>query len=69
MLEQTRIVEVSEVPGIEPPVLLTEIEAQIPRGTDRYLLPFGFIAEDAMHGALPQQLALARVRRGAASAS
>jgi len=64
VLEQTRIVEISAVPGIEPPVLLTEIEARMPRGTDRYLLPFGFIAEDAIAGALPQQLALARVRRG-----
>ncbi len=64
VLEQTRIVEISAVPGIEPPVLLAEIEARMPRGTDRYLLPFGFIAEDAMAGALPQQLALARVRRG-----
>jgi len=64
VIELTRIVEISAVPGIEPPVLLTEIEVQMPRGTDRYLLPFGFIAEDAIAGALPQQLALARVRRG-----
>ncbi len=64
VLEHTRIVEISAVPGIEPPVLLAEIEAQMPRGIDRYLLPFGFIAEDAIAGALPQQLALARVRRG-----
>jgi maltose alpha-D-glucosyltransferase/alpha-amylase len=63
-LQRTRIVQVAEVPGIEPPVLLAEIEAQLPRGTDRYLLPFGFISEDAIAGALPQQLALARVRRG-----
>jgi len=64
LLEQTRIVQISEVPGIEPPVLLAEIEAQMTRGTDRYLLPFGFISEDEIAGALPQQLALARVRRG-----
>src|SRR6202162_995399 len=64
ILEHTRIVQISEVRGIEPPVLLTEIEVQMPRGTDRYLLPFGFISEDAMSGALQQQLALARVRRG-----
>jgi maltose alpha-D-glucosyltransferase/alpha-amylase len=63
-LEAIRIVEVSPVPGIEPPVLLAEIEVQMPRGTDRYQLPFGFIAEESMSGALPQQLALARVRRG-----
>ena len=48
VLEQTRIVEVSAVPAIEPPVLLAEIEAQMPRGTERYLLPFGFVAEDAI---------------------
>jgi maltose alpha-D-glucosyltransferase / alpha-amylase len=63
-LEQTRIGAVATVPGIEPPVLLVEIEAQTPRGTDRYLLPFGFIPEDSIASALPQQLALARVRRG-----
>ena len=63
-LESARIVQVSEVPGIEPPVLLTEIEARTQRGSDRYLLPFGFISEEAIAGALPQQLALARVRRG-----
>jgi maltose alpha-D-glucosyltransferase/alpha-amylase len=64
LLEQTRIVQISEVPGIEPPVLLAEIEAQTTRCTDRYLLPFGFISEDEIAGALPQQLALARIRRG-----
>ncbi|HEY6452432.1 MAG TPA: maltose alpha-D-glucosyltransferase [Steroidobacteraceae bacterium] len=63
-LQHTHISAVAMVPGIEPPVLLAEIEAQMPRGTDRYLLPFGFVSEDAMAGALPQQLALARVRRG-----
>jgi maltose alpha-D-glucosyltransferase/alpha-amylase len=63
-LEGTRIAEISAVPGIEPPVLLTEIEARSPHRIDRYLLPLGFIAEEAMSGALPQQLALARVRRG-----
>jgi maltose alpha-D-glucosyltransferase/alpha-amylase len=63
-LLQTRIADVTTVPGIEPPVLLAEIEVQMQRGTDRYLLPFGFISEDDMAGALQQQLALARVRRG-----
>jgi maltose alpha-D-glucosyltransferase/alpha-amylase len=64
VLRHTRIAGVAVVPGIEPPVLLAEIEAQMERGTDRYLLPFGFVSEEAMSGALPQQLALARVRRG-----
>ncbi|MDB5889197.1 MAG: alpha-amylase [Polaromonas sp.] len=31
---------------------------------DRYLLPVGFVGEDEPAGSLPQQLALARVRRG-----
>ena len=63
-LETARIAHVAEVPGIEPPVLLAEIEVPLSRGSDRYLLPFGFISEEAIAGALPQQLALARVRRG-----
>ena len=63
-LEYARIAHVAEVPGIEPPVLLAEIEVSLPNGSDRYLLPFGFIPEEAIAGALPQQLALARVRRG-----
>jgi maltose alpha-D-glucosyltransferase/alpha-amylase len=63
-LLQTRIAHVTAVPGIEPPVLLAEIEVQMARGSHRYLLPFGYISEDAMAAALPQQLALARVRRG-----
>jgi hypothetical protein len=64
ILQHTRIAEIATVPGIEPPVLLAEIEAQSPHATDRYLLPFGFISEEALAAALPQQLALARVRRG-----
>jgi maltose alpha-D-glucosyltransferase/alpha-amylase len=64
ILQHTRIAEIATVPGIEPPVLLAEIEAQSPHATDRYLLPFGFISEEALSAALPQQLALARVRRG-----
>ncbi len=46
------------------PTMLVEIEASTPSGSDRYLLPFGFIREEDIVTALPQQLALARVRRG-----
>lgn len=42
------------------PVLLSEIEV----GDARYQLPFGLLAEDRINSALPQQLALSRVRRG-----
>ncbi|MFJ4193161.1 maltose alpha-D-glucosyltransferase [Pseudomonas sp. NPDC089534] len=46
------------------PVLLSEIEVTAAGQVSRYQLPFGFIAEDQVGPALPQQLALARVRRG-----
>ncbi|MBV6287043.1 maltose alpha-D-glucosyltransferase [Pseudomonas aegrilactucae] len=46
------------------PVLLSEIEVDSAGQTHRYQLPFGLIGEDQMTSALPQQLALARVRRG-----
>jgi maltose alpha-D-glucosyltransferase/alpha-amylase len=46
------------------PVLLSEIEVTSGGQTSRYQLPFGFIAEDQVGAALPQQLALSRVRRG-----
>jgi maltose alpha-D-glucosyltransferase/alpha-amylase len=46
------------------PVLLSEIEVTSDGQTHRYQLPFGLLAEDQFSSALPQQLALARVRRG-----
>jgi maltose alpha-D-glucosyltransferase/alpha-amylase len=46
------------------PVLLSEIEVTAGGEVARYQLPFGFLAEDDFSSALPQQLALARVRRG-----
>lgn len=46
------------------PVLLSEIEVDSGGQTTRYQLPFGLIGEDQLTSALPQQLALARVRRG-----
>ena len=42
----------------------TEVEAQLPGRTERYMLPMGVIWEDEMSGALAQQLALTRVRKG-----
>ncbi len=46
------------------PTMLVEIEAATASGVNRYLLPLGFIREEDISAALPQQLALARVRRG-----
>ncbi|MFI7800674.1 trehalose synthase/amylase TreS [Pseudomonas sp. DD1] len=45
------------------PVLLSEIEVTSGGQTSRYQLPFGLLGEDQFSSALPQQLALARVRR------
>jgi len=48
-------------------IVLSEIETRAAQGhqpAERYLLPFGFFGEDEAVSALPQQLALARVRRG-----
>jgi maltose alpha-D-glucosyltransferase/alpha-amylase len=64
-IESVRIVQVSDLTGTTPRVLLAEVEARTPRATERYLLPLGFVAEADVTSALPHQLALARVRRAA----
>jgi maltose alpha-D-glucosyltransferase/alpha-amylase len=46
------------------PTVLAELETTTPSGSDRYLLPLGYIREEDIVTALPQQLALSRVRRG-----
>jgi maltose alpha-D-glucosyltransferase / alpha-amylase len=63
-IEHVEMAAVSTVPGLTPPVLLTELAVKSSRSESRYLLPFGFIPDDQVATALPQQLALARVRRG-----
>jgi len=44
--------------------LLTEVAVTTGRGTERYFLPLGIAWEDETAAALPQQLALSRLRRG-----
>jgi maltose alpha-D-glucosyltransferase/alpha-amylase len=63
-IQQVHIAEVSPLPALRPPVLLVQLEVQLPRGNERYLLPFGFVPEEGVSTPLPHQLALARVRRG-----
>jgi maltose alpha-D-glucosyltransferase/alpha-amylase len=46
------------------PVLLSEIEVLSDGVANQYQLPFGLLPEDQINTALPQQLALSRVRRG-----
>ncbi|MDF9769690.1 maltose alpha-D-glucosyltransferase/alpha-amylase [Pseudomonas rhodesiae] len=47
----------------EHPVLLSELEVSAGGQVSRYQLPLGFLGEDQFTSALPQQLAMARVRR------
>ncbi|HTT05300.1 MAG TPA: maltose alpha-D-glucosyltransferase [Steroidobacteraceae bacterium] len=63
-IQQVHIAEVTPLPALRPPVLLVQLQVQPARANERYLLPFGFVAEDAISNPLPHQLALARVRRG-----
>jgi maltose alpha-D-glucosyltransferase / alpha-amylase len=63
--ESVTVVRADELPQDGAPVLLTEVEAQTEHGPQRYQLPLGFIREDDVVNPLPQQLALARARRGA----
>src|SRR5690606_14150221 len=46
------------------PVLFADIEVVTERETVSWQLPLGVIREDELVGPLPQQLALARARRG-----
>ena len=46
------------------PALLVEIDTVTAGGIDHYFLPLGMIREEDIVTALPQQLALARLRRG-----
>ena len=67
--KETRIEQVRLRYGVRfgsstSPVLLSEIEVHGGGQVSHYQLPFGLIGEEQIHSALPQQLALARVRRG-----
>jgi maltose alpha-D-glucosyltransferase/alpha-amylase len=45
-------------------IILAELEVSLSRRAEHYLLPLAIAWEDGLSDALPQQLALARVRRG-----
>ena len=64
VIEQIRIVYGVRFDTLATPVLLSEVEVSSGGEISLYQLPFGFLAEDQISSALPQQLALARVRRG-----
>jgi len=62
-LLNTRLAYAVPLPGAAN-VLLAEVEASLPTRTERYVLPLAIAWEDETAGALAQQLALARIRRG-----
>ena len=59
----TRIAYAVAMPGSDT-LGFVEVEAKLPSHVERYVLPMGVVWEDEMVGALPQQLALTRVRKG-----
>ncbi|MEO8937599.1 MAG: maltose alpha-D-glucosyltransferase [Burkholderiaceae bacterium] len=54
----------TELPRDGRPVMMVEIETKAGSAVERYQLPFSFYGENESMSALPQQLAMARVRRG-----
>ncbi|MDY7560112.1 maltose alpha-D-glucosyltransferase [Pseudomonas sp. 10B1] len=63
-IDQVKIAYAVRFGDVQHPVLLSELEVTAGDHQGRYQLPFGLLAEDEVSSALPQQLALARVRRG-----
>ncbi|MEB0076562.1 maltose alpha-D-glucosyltransferase [Pseudomonas sp. CCI3.2] len=64
VIDQVKIAYAVRFGDVQHPVLLSELEVTAGDHQGRYQLPFGLLAEDEISSALPQQLALARVRRG-----
>ncbi|HEX3883272.1 MAG TPA: maltose alpha-D-glucosyltransferase [Stellaceae bacterium] len=61
---QLRISVAEPISGAGLNLILTEIEVTLSHRTESYLLPLAIAWDDGVTDALPQQLALARVRRG-----
>ena len=63
-LEGVRLAYAAPLPSTGGGVMFAEVEAALPGRAERYVLPLGVAWEDETSGALAQQLALTRVRRG-----
>jgi maltose alpha-D-glucosyltransferase/alpha-amylase len=63
VIEQVKLAYGVRFGDPQHPVLFSEIEVTSGGQTSRYQLPFGYIPEEQVGAALPQQLALSRVRR------
>lgn len=62
-LRATHIAYAVPLPGAKD-VILAEVTAELGSGKERYVLPLGISWEEETSSPLPQQLALARARRG-----
>lgn len=63
-LQSARLVEACVLEDKTASIVFTEVAVKSDSGTVRYLMPMGLIDEAAISGPLPEQLALARTRRG-----
>jgi maltose alpha-D-glucosyltransferase/alpha-amylase len=63
-IKSARIANVADLSGAEREIVFCEIEVRTGGGVTRWLVPLGIFWEDEQSTALPNRLALARVRRG-----
>jgi maltose alpha-D-glucosyltransferase/alpha-amylase len=63
VMKSARLVRTDKIPGRSIDLLLTEVEVQLSNRTERYQLPLGICWDGETNSALPQQLALARIRQ------
>jgi maltose alpha-D-glucosyltransferase/alpha-amylase len=63
-IKSARLAQTDQIPGRTLTTLLTEVEVQVANHTERYHLPLGISWDGETNSALPQQLALARIRQG-----
>ncbi len=63
-VKAARLKQADKIPGRTLDILLAEVEVQAGEDTLRYNLPLGISWDGDTNSALPQQLALARVRQG-----
>jgi maltose alpha-D-glucosyltransferase/alpha-amylase len=63
-IKSARIANVTDLSDAAREMVLSEIEIRTGGATSRWLLPLGILWEDEPSSALPNRLALARVRRG-----
>jgi maltose alpha-D-glucosyltransferase/alpha-amylase len=62
-IKSARMAQADKIPGRTLDILLTEIEVLVGEKTERYHLPLSISWDGESNSALPQQLALARVRQ------